>query len=261
MRRELSSTDPSRLWVLAGGLAALALLLGLGLRSAGADEPAKKDAKADQPKDQSADKPAAKPAGPDAEQLKKLKEAMAKARKDMEKAQAEMRKAMELYQAEMRKAVEQARRALPGGPFAGRPFGARQDGRLGAYVVPPSATLSDQLGLPKDQGLVLEQIMPESAAAKAGFKTHDVLVEVNGKPVPSDVLELRKLLADVKADKAVDAVVIRKGKRETIKGFKLGERRLGPDAGRPRRPRDLRGPFFRQVVAPLLWGSRSVAAG
>jgi C-terminal processing protease CtpA/Prc len=268
MKQQIYGVDRSSLWLVAGGLAALAVLLALGLRSAGADEPAKKETKADQPKDKATAKPGDQASGRDTEQLKKLREALEKARKDMEKAQKEMRKALEQYRAEMRKALAQAGQPVPGGPFPGRfpggPFGAR-GARLGALVAPPSETLIAQLGLPKDKGLVVEQVVPDSAAAKAGLKVHDVLLELNGKPIPSNAVELRKLLADLKPDTAVDLVIVRKGKQETIKGLKLSgsgkERRpgAGPTTERVPRQRDMQWQLFRRLLRPLVWGTGPVA--
>jgi len=96
-------------------------------------------------------------------------------------------------------------------------------GRLGAHVEKPDATLVEQLDLPKGQGLVVGQVKPDSPAAKAGLKPHDILLEINGKPVPDNVAELAKALTDIKADQKVDAVVLRKGKKETIKGISMPE--------------------------------------
>ncbi len=124
--------------------------------------------------------------------------------------------------------------ALPRGlgPFAaaGAPFPATfpvfdqpEQGRLGVVAEKPSTTLAEQLDLPKDQGLVVREVVADSAAAKAGLKPHDILLELNGKPVPNEAHQLRKLLDDVKADTPVDVVVMRKGKRETVKGLTLPE--------------------------------------
>jgi S1-C subfamily serine protease len=91
------------------------------------------------------------------------------------------------------------------------------------------------LNLKKGQGLVVQNVMPGSPAEKAGVKPHDVLVEVNGKPVPDDPGQFTQMLGEVKDDAGVDLVVIRKGKPETLKGIKLNE---PPADGRPRPPRD-----------------------
>jgi hypothetical protein len=93
--------------------------------------------------------------------------------------------------------------------------------RLGVRLDKPSATIVDQLDLPRDQGMIVEEIRDDSAAAKAGMKQHDILLELGGKPVPSDPQAVAKLLQGIKADEAVEAVVMRKSKKETLKNLKL----------------------------------------
>ena len=144
------------------------------------------------------------------------------------------RKEMEKFQAELRKAIQQTRQfgGVPGG-FGGPgfPFGAQALLRLGASVSMPSQALAEQLDLPKGQGMVIENVLPDSAAAKAGLKAHDILLELNGKPVPNDAREFAKIVADVKADTPVDAVVLRKGKKQTIKGLSMPEAKPAPFPG------------------------------
>jgi membrane-associated protease RseP (regulator of RpoE activity) len=103
------------------------------------------------------------------------------------------------------------------------PAGRAGQGRLGVTATAPGDTLAEQLDLPRGQGLVLEEVRPDSAAAKAGLKAHDILLELNGKPVPDNPEEFARRLQEVKADTGVDVVVLRKGQRETIKGLKLPE--------------------------------------
>lgn len=94
-------------------------------------------------------------------------------------------------------------------------------GRLGAQVEKPTDALAAQLDLPNGQGLVCLNVPADSTAGRAGIRPHDVLFEVNGRAVPSDVMEFIQNLTDVKADQAVDIVVLRKGKKETFKNVKL----------------------------------------
>lgn len=135
----------------------------------------------------------------------------------------DVQKQMEQVREQLRKALEHG--GLPAGSgllgFADRRLMAPP--RLGVKVEKPSDALIDQLGLPRDQSLVLAEVLPDSAAAKAGLKANDVLLELNGKPVPADVARFHKDLAAIKANTKVDAVVLRKGKKETIKGLTLPE--------------------------------------
>src|SRR5207244_13124744 len=114
----------------------------------------------------------------DAEIRKQVEEAIKKAREEVKQAQqqqAEGRKAWDKAQKELREVMGQQRtwtNALT--VHAG-------DMRLGIHVDKPSATLTDQLDLPKGQGLVIAQVVTDSAAAKAGLKANDILLEVDGK--------------------------------------------------------------------------------
>jgi hypothetical protein len=159
---------------------------------------------------------------------------------------AEQRRAMQQMMQRMRQTPRPgAPGALPGLPAIPGLGDRHPHARLGARVEPPSATLAEQLDLPKDQGLVLREVMPDSAADKAGLKTHDILLELNGQPVPNRVEGLTRLMANIKPDAAVEAVVFRKGKKETIKGLKLPEAKavppgapggFGPPGGLPAPP-------------------------
>jgi membrane-associated protease RseP (regulator of RpoE activity) len=147
------------------------------------------------------------------EQTRQLRRAFEKMRKDMEMSQKEMQRAFDN--------IRQPRKGVfPGGP----PFGPR-DMRLGLLVSPPDPLLTEQLGLNPKQGLVVDRVMPESPAARAGLKDNDILLEFNGKAVPSDAPEFRRLIAEIKTKDPVEVQVLRKGKRETIKGLTLPEPR------------------------------------
>jgi hypothetical protein len=125
-------------------------------------------------------------------------------------------------------------------PAAPNPPRPEPDPRLGARVATPNATLVEQLELPKGHGVVLEEVPPGSAAARAGLKAHDILLELDGKPVPSDRAEFARFLAALAADKPVPATVLRRGRRETVAGLRLAEGRAARPAprlnGRPAAP-------------------------
>lgn len=112
----------------------------------------------------------------------------------------------------------------PGGGVMPASFGwPGRNGRLGVFVEQPSATLAEQLDLPMGQGLIVRQVTPDSAAAKAGLKPHDLLLELDGKAVPNRVEEFTRRVAALKPDTMVEVVVLRKGKKETIKEIKVPE--------------------------------------
>ncbi len=113
---------------------------------------------------------------------------------------------------------------LPGGAapdFGPRPGGQREEARLGVRVEKPSPTLAQQLDLPRDQGLVVEEVLGDSAAAAAGVQPHDILLELGGKPVPGDLEEFGRLMQGFRPGERLDAVVLRKARKETLKGLTL----------------------------------------
>ncbi|WP_413486233.1 S1C family serine protease [Brochothrix thermosphacta] len=89
-----------------------------------------------------------------------------------------------------------------------------------------SNQLVDVLKLPKSvtDGVMIQNVSNNSAAADAGLKTYDVIVNFAGAPV-KDSMSLRKALysSKVKIGDTVDVVVYRDGKKETVK-VKLTER-------------------------------------
>ena len=128
------------------------------------------------------------------------------------------------------------------------PFSRGRDGwttRLGVEVQMPPAALIEQLDLPKDQGLLLGEVSPESPAGKAGLRSYDILLEIDGKPVARDLDALMKKLAEFKEDARVSLVILRKGKNETIKELALTK-------AQERDPRDFRrgDPRLPDVVRP-----------
>ena len=127
-------------------------------------------------------------------------------------------------------------RNMPGiqvNPAIGNLQAVPKENRLGAVLKEPSPALVDQLDLPKDQGVVIEKLNDGSAGGKGGLKANDILLELDGKTVPSKVDDFVMMLNDIKPDKPVNATVLRKGRRETVKGIKL------PQAKFEEQPRQL----------------------
>ncbi len=94
--------------------------------------------------------------------------------------------------------------------------------KWGGMVLEPAVeSLLDQLDLPAGKGMVIASVDDDSAAAKAGLKKNDLLVKVNEQAVPADARELLKALG--KSDAALELVIVRKGKEQTLKAIKLPE--------------------------------------
>jgi hypothetical protein len=92
---------------------------------------------------------------------------------------------------------------------------------LGAGLEPPGSILASQLGLVNGQGLLVTSVQPNSPAAKAGLEVHDILWELDGKPVAGSLRALQQALAAIPPNTTVDAVVIRRGEKTTLQGLSL----------------------------------------
>ena len=101
----------------------------------------------------------------------------------------------------------------------------------GASLEPADEVLLDQLNLPAGQGMIVTNVEADSAAEKAGLKKHDLVIKANEKPVAGDAKEMVKALGKNDADTAIDLVVLRKGKEQSLKGVKLPEVALAPAGG------------------------------
>ena len=74
--------------------------------------------------------------------------------------------------------------------------------------------LRSQLKLAEGQGVVIESIVPDSPAAKAGLKRHDVLVKAAGKPI-GELADLVEAVEKAKKTK-LSLDLIREGKAKKI---------------------------------------------
>lgn len=85
---------------------------------------------------------------------------------------------------------------------------------LGVAVGQPSEALRSQLNLAKDEGLMVESVVPESPAAKAGLQRFDLLMKVNGK-APKEPHDLVAAVNAAKEGK-LTLDLVRGGKHQTI---------------------------------------------
>jgi serine protease Do len=95
------------------------------------------------------------------------------------------------------------------------PVGEKKtDFYIGVGVAHPDDTLRAHVELPAGVGLVATEIVPNSPAAKVGVKVHDILLELDGKPLDSP----ETLVAQVQAarDKATPLKLLRAGKPLTL---------------------------------------------
>jgi hypothetical protein len=159
---------------------------------------------------------------------------------------ADLEKEIERFNRETQRMMEEMQRQMlpfQQGQFPGRllipgnRFGRAQgEFRLGLRLERPTPVLVDQLDLPAERALVVAMVMPDSPAAKAGVRVNDILLEIGGKEVSSNALELQRQMQEIKADEKVDIVVMRKGKKETIKGVAVPALPAPPELNVPIAP-------------------------
>jgi serine protease Do len=83
-------------------------------------------------------------------------------------------------------------------------------GWLGVQIQPVTAGIAESLGMKKAEGALVDELQPDSPAAKAGIQSGDVIVAVNGATV-KDARELARTIAMMPPNSAVKLDVLRKG--------------------------------------------------
>lgn len=93
-------------------------------------------------------------------------------------------------------------------------FGEIRRGVLGVSGRSVNSDIAEAMELETNQGGFVEQVMPNSAAEKAGIEAGDVITKINGKKVRT-FEELRGKIGSLGAGKKVKLTVIRDGKQKT----------------------------------------------
>ena len=94
-------------------------------------------------------------------------------------------------------------------------FGEIRRGVLGVSGRSVDSAIAKAMELDTNQGGFVEQVVPESAAEKAGIKAGDVITKVNGKAVKS-FSELRGKIGSIGAGKEVKITIVRDGDEKTF---------------------------------------------
>jgi serine protease Do len=95
-------------------------------------------------------------------------------------------------------------------------FGETRRGWLGVSIDEVSSQLAMQIGLDRPRGAVVSVVRPNSPAQAAGMQANDVVLEFNHKPI-GNVRELTRAVAETPVGATVPVVVLRGGKRVTLK--------------------------------------------
>lgn len=87
------------------------------------------------------------------------------------------------------------------------------EGRIiGVSVQPLTKQLATHFGV--ESGMMISEVRENSAAAKAGLRAGDIIVEANGKAVKNDFDLIREVNSKKEGD--VQLTIVREGKRQTI---------------------------------------------
>jgi serine protease Do len=100
-------------------------------------------------------------------------------------------------------------------------FGKTRRGWLGVRIQSVTDEIAESLGLPQAQGALIASITPGGPAEKANIKAGDIILEFDGKPVPT-MRDLPRIVAETAIDKDVSVVYWRDGNKKTTK-VKIGE--------------------------------------
>jgi serine protease Do len=88
-------------------------------------------------------------------------------------------------------------------------------GWLGVQIQPVTEEIAESIGLSGAKGALVSDVTENSPAAKAGLRTGDTVVSVNGTEIlePKD---LARRIAQIKPGEPVDLTVMREGKQTTL---------------------------------------------
>ncbi len=103
-------------------------------------------------------------------------------------------------------------------------------GRLGVLIQDLTKELAESFGIDQRKGILVAQVMKDSAAEKAGLKKGDVILKLNGGKVDK-VATFRNQIAMTPPGTKVEFLVLRDGKKKKIKAT-IGVREAD-DKGRP----------------------------
>lgn len=94
-------------------------------------------------------------------------------------------------------------------------FGSVKRGLLGVNISAMGPDIAQALGLSNAQGALVTQVVPESAADKAGIKTGDVITSINSVTIRSPA-ELRNSIGLLRVGDKVDVGLLRDGKPRRV---------------------------------------------
>jgi serine protease Do len=106
-------------------------------------------------------------------------------------------------------------------------------GMIGVKIQPMDADIAESWGLDRPHGALVESVSPGGPAAKAGLKSGDIILSVDGKPVEDDIT-LPTLVSAIRPGKTTELEVWtdRKPRKLTVQVVEFNEK----DATEPEAP-------------------------
>jgi Do/DeqQ family serine protease len=95
-------------------------------------------------------------------------------------------------------------------------YGEVRRGMLGVIMQNLTPELSKAFGLDLHQGVVISQVIEDTAAEEAGLKVGDVVISINGAPVKS-ASAMRNIVGLLRVGEEMSITVIREGQQKTMK--------------------------------------------
>lgn len=93
---------------------------------------------------------------------------------------------------------------------------------LGVISQPVPEILREHLGLEENEGVMIQTVIPDGPAAKAGIAANDVITSIDGKAITSPQ-DLSAAIAKHKSGEKIDAAIVHHGKPKQL-NIELGER-------------------------------------
>jgi serine protease Do len=94
-------------------------------------------------------------------------------------------------------------------------FGLVQRGFLGVSISDVNSDIAEKLGLNQANGVLLQAILPDGAADKAGLKPNDVVLAINGSPI-KNAPDLQQKVSKYRPGNVIELTFFRDGKTKTV---------------------------------------------
>jgi serine protease Do len=88
-------------------------------------------------------------------------------------------------------------------------------GYIGIQMQPVTKEIAEAIGLKEPKGALVAEALPNAPAAKAGIRTGDTIVAVDGEPI-KEAKDLSRKIANVAPGKTVNVTVYREGKERQV---------------------------------------------